>query len=162
MCDIVNVLIAPTNPSLAGLLTNNKFDFVKLVNVHGKLPSKESVCRSLQAYEGIYNSTGRRIWHWGQPWWGYTDHIRKHKAAFGHANAEFEESESTSIPWDKKRPNPHIFHSTTRQMEGMQDGKPHCTVSLLDFRVAMQLNPQQLGEDWPLLLEKICIRLSEE
>ncbi|KAH7866126.1 hypothetical protein Vadar_015889 [Vaccinium darrowii] len=60
------------------------------------------------------------------------------------------------------RPNPHIFDSTTRQMEGMQDGKPHCTVSLLDFRVAMELNPQQLGEDWPLLLEKICTRSCEE
>ncbi|THG07917.1 hypothetical protein TEA_021089 [Camellia sinensis var. sinensis] len=28
-------------------------------------------------------------------------------------------------------------------------------ISLLDFKVAMELNPQQLGEDWPLLLEKI-------
>ncbi|KAG4189964.1 hypothetical protein ERO13_A07G001780v2, partial [Gossypium hirsutum] len=27
-------------------------------------------------------------------------------------------------------------------------------VSLLDFKVAMELNPQQLGEDWPWLLEK--------
>jgi hypothetical protein len=26
----------------------------------------------------------------------------------------------------------------------------------------MELNPQQLGEDWPLLLEKICTRPSEE
>ncbi|RZS05320.1 hypothetical protein BHM03_00035807 [Ensete ventricosum] len=28
---------------------------------------------------------------------------------------------------------------------------------LKDFRVAMELNPQQLGGDWPLLLEKICV-----
>ncbi|GFZ17276.1 hypothetical protein Acr_26g0005460 [Actinidia rufa] len=31
-----------------------------------------------------------------------------------------------------------------------------------DFRVAMELNPQQLGEDWPLLLEKICTQSFEE
>lgn len=29
-------------------------------------------------------------------------------------------------------------------------------ISLQDFRVAMELNPWKLGEDWPLLLEKIC------
>ncbi|XP_074276431.1 uncharacterized protein LOC141600145 [Silene latifolia] len=36
------------------------------------------------------------------------------------------------------------------------------SVSLLDFKVAMELNPQQLGENWPLLLEKISMRGSEE
>lgn len=36
------------------------------------------------------------------------------------------------------------------------------SVSLLDFRVAMELNPQQLGEDWPLLRERISVRLFEE
>ncbi|KAJ4913639.1 Uncharacterized protein Rs2_08260 [Raphanus sativus] len=35
-------------------------------------------------------------------------------------------------------------------------------VSLLDFRVAMELNPHQLGEDWPLLREKISMRSFEE
>ncbi|KAK9946770.1 hypothetical protein M0R45_012216 [Rubus argutus] len=29
-------------------------------------------------------------------------------------------------------------------------------------KVAMELNPQQLGEDWPLLLEKICMQSFEE
>eukprot|EP00250_Pteridium_aquilinum_P011505 c20111_g1_i1 orf=1065-2348(+) len=29
------------------------------------------------------------------------------------------------------------------------------TVSFVDFKVAMDLNPQQLGQDWPLQLEKI-------
>ncbi|KAK4277084.1 hypothetical protein QN277_015136 [Acacia crassicarpa] len=38
---------------------------------------------------------------------------------------------------------------------------PH-SVSLLDFRAAMELNPQQLGEDWPLLLEKISMHAFEE
>ncbi|KAK9699687.1 hypothetical protein RND81_08G189000 [Saponaria officinalis] len=36
------------------------------------------------------------------------------------------------------------------------------SVSLLDFKVAMELNPQQLGENWPLLLEKISLQGSEE
>ncbi|CAN7132873.1 unnamed protein product [Brassica rapa subsp. narinosa] len=35
-------------------------------------------------------------------------------------------------------------------------------VSLLDFRVAMELNPPQLGEDWPLLRERILMRSFEE
>ncbi|CAA6671105.1 unnamed protein product [Spirodela intermedia] len=35
-------------------------------------------------------------------------------------------------------------------------------VSLLDFRVAMELNPQQLGKDWPFLLERVSVRSSEE
>ncbi|WOK96323.1 hypothetical protein Cni_G05030 [Canna indica] len=43
-----------------------------------------------------------------------------------------------------------------RSLEGMQ------VLSMQDFKVAMELNPQQLGEDWPLLLEKICGRSFEE
>ncbi|KAI3504503.1 hypothetical protein L1887_26028 [Cichorium endivia] len=35
-------------------------------------------------------------------------------------------------------------------------------VTLLDFRVAMELNYKQLGEDWPILLEKICTHDFEE
>ncbi|CAH8387432.1 unnamed protein product [Eruca vesicaria subsp. sativa] len=35
-------------------------------------------------------------------------------------------------------------------------------VSLLDFRVAMELNPSQLGEDWPLLRERMFLRSFEE
>lgn len=35
-------------------------------------------------------------------------------------------------------------------------------ISINDFKVAMQLNPQQLGEDWPVLLEKICLCSLEE
>ncbi|KAK9099857.1 hypothetical protein Scep_023287 [Stephania cephalantha] len=46
--------------------------------------------------------------------------------------------------------------------ESMQEPRSHCPISLLDFKVAMQLNPQQLGEDWPLLLEKISTHESEE
>ncbi|XP_010432863.1 PREDICTED: uncharacterized protein LOC104717049 [Camelina sativa] len=36
------------------------------------------------------------------------------------------------------------------------------SVSLLDFRVAMELNPHQLGEDWPLLRERISMCSFEE
>ncbi|KDP44474.1 hypothetical protein JCGZ_16307 [Jatropha curcas] len=34
--------------------------------------------------------------------------------------------------------------------------------SMLDFHVAMEVNPQILGEDWIILLEKISLRASEE
>ncbi|CAI9754167.1 unnamed protein product [Fraxinus pennsylvanica] len=43
-----------------------------------------------------------------------------------------------------------------------QEQGAHCPISLQDFRVAMELNPQQLGEDWSLLLEKICTHAFEE
>ncbi|KAJ0262816.1 hypothetical protein HA466_0032900 [Hirschfeldia incana] len=35
-------------------------------------------------------------------------------------------------------------------------------VSMSDFRAAMELSPQILGEEWPMLLEKICSRALEE
>ncbi|KAF8084681.1 hypothetical protein N665_0707s0014 [Sinapis alba] len=38
----------------------------------------------------------------------------------------------------------------------------HHSVSLLDFRTAMELNPQQLGENWPTLRERISVRSFEE
>ncbi|KAF2295522.1 hypothetical protein GH714_033113 [Hevea brasiliensis] len=36
------------------------------------------------------------------------------------------------------------------------------TVSMLDFRLTMELNPKILGEEWPMQLEKVCFRASEE
>ncbi|XP_062155050.1 uncharacterized protein LOC133863079 [Alnus glutinosa] len=51
---------------------------------------------------------------------------------------------------------------TNRLLEGIQEQGQHFLVSLLDFKVAMELNPQHLGKDWPLLLEKICTQASEE
>lgn len=36
------------------------------------------------------------------------------------------------------------------------------SASLLDFRVAVESNPQLLGQDWPVQLEKICLRSLEE
>lgn len=44
----------------------------------------------------------------------------------------------------------------------LQEQRTQCPISLQDFRVAMELNPRKLGEDWPLLLEKICTRAFEE
>ncbi|KAJ7946145.1 Transcriptional coactivator Hfi1/Transcriptional adapter 1 [Quillaja saponaria] len=44
----------------------------------------------------------------------------------------------------------------------MQAGIQSACASLLDFRVAMELSPQVLGEDWPILLEKICFHASQE
>ncbi|KAL5699412.1 hypothetical protein ACHQM5_030321 [Ranunculus cassubicifolius] len=44
----------------------------------------------------------------------------------------------------------------------IQELSTRCPISLLDLKVAMELNPQQLGEDWPLLLEKICMHECEE
>jgi hypothetical protein len=35
-------------------------------------------------------------------------------------------------------------------------------ISINDFKVAMQLDPQQLGENWSVLLEKICLCSPEE
>lgn len=32
------------------------------------------------------------------------------------------------------------------------------SVTILDFRTAMELNPEVLGEDWPTQLEKVCLR----
>lgn len=47
-------------------------------------------------------------------------------------------------------------------LEVLQEQRAQRSISLLDFKVAMELNPQQLGEDWPLLLEKICMQSFEE
>ncbi|KAK9069842.1 hypothetical protein SSX86_010238 [Deinandra increscens subsp. villosa] len=43
-----------------------------------------------------------------------------------------------------------------------QEHEPKRPISLRDFRVAMELNPQQLGEDCPILLERICTHAFEE
>ncbi|THG00953.1 uncharacterized protein LOC114311221 [Camellia sinensis] len=57
-------------------------------------------------------------------------------------------------------PSNHVHkQSNGGPPEAVQECRP---ISLLDFKVAMELNPQQLGEDWPLLLEKICMNAFEE
>ncbi|KAM7262693.1 hypothetical protein ACFE04_000376 [Oxalis oulophora] len=58
-------------------------------------------------------------------------------------------------------PTNHVPNSGP--IEQMQEQKSRSSsVSLLDFKVAMELNPQQLGEDWPVLLERICTHTFEE
>lgn len=60
-------------------------------------------------------------------------------------------------------PTNHLhMPSSGGPLEVMPEQGPRCSISLLDFKVAMELNPQQLGEDWPLLLEKICMQAFEE
>ncbi|GKU87488.1 hypothetical protein SLEP1_g1882 [Rubroshorea leprosula] len=60
-------------------------------------------------------------------------------------------------------PNNHLhMQSNGSPVDVMQGQRPWCSISVLDFKVAMELNPQQLGEDWPLLLEKICMQSFEE
>ncbi|KAE9611699.1 hypothetical protein Lal_00011582 [Lupinus albus] len=44
----------------------------------------------------------------------------------------------------------------------MQTATQSAGISVLDFRVAMELNPQVLGPDWPIHLEKICMHALEE
>ncbi|GER49115.1 4-hydroxy-3-methylbut-2-en-1-yl diphosphatesynthase [Striga asiatica] len=61
------------------------------------------------------------------------------------------------------RPGYHnLVQSSGKALEVEEQRKNCRAISLRDFRVAMELNPQKLGEDWPLLLEKICINAFEE
>ncbi|EYU21786.1 hypothetical protein ABFS82_09G079500 [Erythranthe guttata] len=53
-------------------------------------------------------------------------------------------------------------HHYQIQNSEVREQKVNRAISLQDFRVAMEMNPQQLGEDWPLLLEKICTHAFEE
>ncbi|KAL1215820.1 hypothetical protein V5N11_024353 [Cardamine amara subsp. amara] len=43
-----------------------------------------------------------------------------------------------------------------------QQSRRLSTVSMSDFRASMELNPQILGEEWPIHMEKICSRASDE
>ncbi|XP_042488854.1 uncharacterized protein LOC122068997 [Macadamia integrifolia] len=58
--------------------------------------------------------------------------------------------------------NQSQMQSSCGPLEGTHEQRSCCPISLLDFKVAMELNPQQLGEDWPLLLEKIGLHSVEE
>ncbi|KAJ4716169.1 Transcriptional coactivator Hfi1/Transcriptional adapter 1 [Melia azedarach] len=48
------------------------------------------------------------------------------------------------------------------RMRYMQRPEKSIDATMLDFRAAMELEPKVLGEDWPIQLEKICLRASEE
>uniref|UniRef100_A0A7N0V460 Transcriptional coactivator Hfi1/Transcriptional adapter 1 n=1 Tax=Kalanchoe fedtschenkoi TaxID=63787 RepID=A0A7N0V460_KALFE len=53
--------------------------------------------------------------------------------------------------------NYHYMQNNGGPAETLQEHRSFSTISMIDFKVAMEMNPQQLGEDWPLLLEKICM-----
>ena len=60
-------------------------------------------------------------------------------------------------------PNNHLHvQCADGSAEGVPEHRPPCSVFLHDFKVAMELNPRQLGEDWPLLMEKISMQSFEE
>lgn len=59
-------------------------------------------------------------------------------------------------------PNHVHMQSSSGPSGTTNDIRSNHLISINDFKVAMQLNPQQLGEDWPVLLEKICLSSSEE
>ncbi|MCD9645506.1 hypothetical protein HAX54_034499 [Datura stramonium] len=59
------------------------------------------------------------------------------------------------------RPGHHLQMNGGRSSEAVYEHAPANLVSLQDFRVAMELNPRQLGEDWPLLLEKVTHAVEE-
>ncbi|GAB2285870.1 hypothetical protein Dimus_020306 [Dionaea muscipula] len=47
-------------------------------------------------------------------------------------------------------------------IRSLDEQKTYGSISLVDFKVAMELKPSQLGEDWPSLLEKISMQSFEE
>ncbi|CAM8964080.1 unnamed protein product [Rhodiola kirilowii] len=60
-------------------------------------------------------------------------------------------------------PNNQQQHiETSGGVETMHEERPRPALSLLDFKVAMELNPHQLGEDWPSIFEKICMYSFED
>ncbi|CAJ1972198.1 unnamed protein product [Sphenostylis stenocarpa] len=60
-------------------------------------------------------------------------------------------------------PNNHLqVQSASGLVEPELGCRPPHPVSLHDFKVAMELNPQLLGKDWPVQLEKISMQSFEE
>ena len=52
-------------------------------------------------------------------------------------------------------------HSGSEHLKNDKEKMEHA-ISLKDFKVAMDLNPQLLGGDWPLQLEKISLHMPEQ
>ncbi|KAK9988597.1 hypothetical protein SO802_028836 [Lithocarpus litseifolius] len=63
-----------------------------------------------------------------------------------------------------KQQNHQFLSGFSQMLPGryMQRAERYAYASMSDFRAAMELNPQILGEDWTIQLEKICLRDSEE
>lgn len=68
---------------------------------------------------------------------------------------------------ESKVPN-KVYHEARSVINGMrplthvQNSSRLFSVSMTDFRVAMESNPLILGEDWPVQLEKVLLCASEE
>lgn len=75
-----------------------------------------------------------------------------------------ESSMSLAGSKNPRQPNEQSVTGSNILLPGryMQTTTRSAGTSLLDFRLAMELNPQVLGPDWPMQLEKICICASEE
>ncbi|XP_050261672.1 uncharacterized protein LOC126706302 [Quercus robur] len=63
-----------------------------------------------------------------------------------------------------KQQNHQFLPGFSQMLPGryMQREERSAYASMSDFRAAMELNPQILGEDWTIQLEKICLHDSEE
>ncbi|XP_065848747.1 uncharacterized protein [Euphorbia lathyris] len=58
--------------------------------------------------------------------------------------------------------DPRKSQTNSGTAEVMHEQRPRRSISKLDFKAAMELNPQQLGGNWPLLLEKISMHAFED
>ncbi|RAL43276.1 hypothetical protein DM860_015166 [Cuscuta australis] len=81
-----------------------------------------------------------------------------------NTNTVKQQHQAYTKPVNGVRPGYQLQLNTGRPSEVLQEEPlpPQSFISLQDFKVAMELNPQQLGEDWPVLLEKICTRETDE
>ncbi|XP_038899149.1 uncharacterized protein LOC120086522 isoform X2 [Benincasa hispida] len=85
------------------------------------------------------------------------------RSTFEHTGHPIQKQQNQGKVVNDMWPTNHLrVQNSNGRSEVLQEKSLECSVSLLDFKVAMELNPKQLGEDWPLLLEKICMRAFEE
>ncbi|XP_039052355.1 uncharacterized protein LOC120194022, partial [Hibiscus syriacus] len=84
-----------------------------------------------------------------------TRELRKHSAHMQHPQTKLVNGFT---------PSSHLhMQSSSGPTEVLQGKWQGCSISLLDFKVAMELNPQQLGEDWSCCWKKyVCIHLKNE
>lgn len=59
-------------------------------------------------------------------------------------------------------PASNHLHMQNNLIGGTHEKKFPISISMVDFKLAMELNPQQLGDEWPLLLEKISLSSFEK
>ncbi|KAG6591626.1 hypothetical protein SDJN02_13325, partial [Cucurbita argyrosperma subsp. argyrosperma] len=85
------------------------------------------------------------------------------RSTFEHTGHPIQKQQNQGKVINGMWPTNHLrVQNSNGRSEVLEEKSFECSVSLLDFKVAMELNPKQLGEDWPLLLEKISMRAFEE